>query len=110
MTTARTWASSADGRELGLEQATHLGGQVDAVVDGVGDRDERQVPGTSRDEGRELLRDLLGRPRGRDVLEPLRRLVVQRLHPPAEQLAGTVPVGAQAAPHAQPEPPRCWTP
>src|SRR5215472_8992544 len=110
MTTARTWASSADGRELDLEQATHLGGQVDAVMDGVGDRDDRQVPGTRLDEGRELLRDLLGRPGGRDVLEPLRRLVVQRLHPPAEQLAGTVPVGAQAAPHAQPEPPRCWTP
>src|SRR5215510_11888344 len=110
MTIACTWTPSADRRELGLEQATHLGGQIDAVVDGAGDRDDRQVPGTRRDEGRELLRDLYGRSRGCDVLEPLRRLVVERLHPPAEQLAGTVPVGAQAAPHAQPEPPRCRTP
>src|SRR5258708_31574557 len=110
MTIACTWASSTDRRELGLEQATHLGGQVDAVVDGVGDRDDRQVPGTRLDEGRELLRDLLGRPCGRDVLELLWRLVVERLHPPAEQLAGTVPVGAEAAPHAQPEPRRRRTP
>src|SRR5258708_21738834 len=110
MTIARTWASSADRGELGLEQATHLGGQVDAVVDGVGDRDDRQVLGTRFDEGRELLRDLLGRPCGRDVLELLRRLVVERLHPPAEQLARTVPVRAEAAPHAQPEPRRCRTP
>ena len=54
ITIARTRASSTDRRELGLEQATHLGGQVDAVVDGVGDRDDRQVPGTGLDEGREL--------------------------------------------------------
>ena len=56
------------------------------------------------------IRDLHGRPRGRDVLELLRRLMVERLHPPAEQLAGTILVGAQAASHGQPEPRRCRTP
>jgi hypothetical protein len=79
-------------------------------VVGAGDRDDRQVLGARLDEGRELLRDLLGRPCGRDVLELLWRLVVERLHPSAEQLAGTVPVGAEAAPHAQPEPRRRRTP
>src|SRR5207302_10083424 len=62
------------------------------------------------DEGRELLRDLLGRSGGRDVLELLWRLVVERLHPPAEQFPGTVPFRAQAAPHRQPEPRRRRTP